>query len=131
MPSNYQPDLLVLLTALLAAAFSPQLAAVLAPYVVIILGALLGTAWGLKRRAPAGSGHAWAFVALMLATAFIFTMPAALWLQRYTGGVSYQWLLGPIAAIIGAVGEDWPHVGSWAAGFVRRALGKQTGTDEA
>jgi hypothetical protein len=51
--SNPQsPDLLVLFTALLALVFSPALAAVLAPYVVIITGALLGTGWALRAALP-------------------------------------------------------------------------------
>lgn len=107
------PDLLVLFTAILALAFKPELSAVLAPYVVILVGALLGTGWGLKRRDPA-AGNAWAFVALMLGTALVFTMPAAVWLQQYLGLGAMQWLLAPLAAVIAAIGEDWPRFALWA-----------------
>jgi hypothetical protein len=124
---NTQPaDLLALFTALLALAFTPALSAVLAPYIVIIVGALLGTGWGLKRRTPEARPGAWAFVALMLGTALVFTMPAALWLQRYLPG-SYQWLLAPLAALIACVGDDWPGVGSWAAGLAGRFIARRTG----
>lgn len=123
MTGNNQPaDLLALFTALLALAFSRELAAVVAPYAVILLGALLGTGWGLKRRAPAGGRlGAWTFVVLMLGTALVFTMPAAVWLQQWLPG-SYQWILAPLAATIAAVGEDWPNVGTWAAGMLRRKV---------
>lgn len=129
MASNNQPDLLVLLTALLTLAFSPTLSAVLAPYAVILLGALLGTGWGLKRRPATRVGPVWPFVVLMLGTALIFTMPAAVWLQRYTGAGSYQWLLAPLAALIGAVGEDWPKVGAWAAELASRVISRRAGAD--
>jgi hypothetical protein len=111
--SPQTPDLLVLFTALLALVFSPSLSAVLAPYVVIIAGALIGTGWGLRRRPADAPGSAWAFASLMLGTALVFTMPAAVYLQRYLPG-SYQWLLGPLAALIAAVGDDWPRLVLWA-----------------
>lgn len=127
-PASPPPDLLVLASALLVVIFSPELAAVLAPYAVILFGALLGTGWGLKRRTePTGAAL---FVTLMLGTALIFTMPAAVLLQKYTGQDSYQWLLAPIAAIIGAVGDDWAVVGAWAAKMARRVIGKRVGVDE-
>lgn len=131
MPNHSQtPDLLVLLSTLLALAFSPALAAVLAPYAVIILGALLGTGWGLKRRPAVNRAGVWAFVALMLGTALVFTMPAAVWLQQYLGAGSLQWLLAPLAALIAAVGDDWPRVGAWAADLGRRVISRRAGADE-
>jgi hypothetical protein len=115
MDANKGPDLLVLFATLLALVFSPRLSAVLAPYAVIIVGALLGVGWGLKRRPIDSKSGKWSFVALMLGTALVFTMPAALLLERYLGAASYQWMLAPLAALIGAVGNDWPSVGSWLA----------------
>lgn len=130
MPNSQTPDLLVLFTTLLALAFSPALSAVIAPYAVILLGALLGTGWGLKRRPVADRVGVWAFVALMLGTALVFTMPAAVWLQRYTGAGSYQWLLAPLAAVIAAVGDDWPRVGAWAADVGRRVISRRAGAGD-
>jgi hypothetical protein len=128
MPNSSQtPDLLVLFTALLALVFSPALSAVLAPYLVIILGALLGTGWGLKRRTPDAPGGMFSFTALMLGTALIFTMPTAVWLQRYLGPGAYQWLLGPLAVVIAAVGDDWPRVGAWAMELGRRVINRRAG----
>lgn len=128
MPNHSQtPDLLVLFTALLALVFSPSLSSVLAPYVVIVTGALLGTGWGLKRRAPAAAGGMWSFTLLMLGTALVFTMPAAVYLQRYFGAGSYQWLLAPLATIIAAIGDDWPRVGTWAVEMGRRVINRKTG----
>jgi hypothetical protein len=125
--SNPQsPDLLVLFTALLALVFSPALAAVLAPYVVIITGALLGTGWALRRRPPDSRAGAWAFGLLMMGTALVFTMPSALWLQHYLPG-SYQWLLAPLAAAIAAVGDDWPSVGTWAVQLLGRVIARKAG----
>lgn len=125
--NNQPPDLLVLFTALLAVFFSPTLSAVLAPYAVILLGALLGAAWGLRRR-PAGS-KVWGFVALMLGTALVFTMPTAVYLQGYFGAGTIQGLLAPLALVIAAVGEDWPRVGMWLVDVGRRVVIRRAGTD--
>jgi hypothetical protein len=128
MPNNQTPDLLVLFTLLLGAVFSPALSAVLAPYLVIILGALLGAGWGLKRRTvPATHGGMFAFTALMLGTALVFTMPAAVWLQQYLGPGTLQWLLAPVAVVIAAIGEDWPRVGAWAMELGRRVISRRAG----
>jgi low temperature requirement protein LtrA len=128
VPHSSQPaDLLVLFTALLALVFSPSLSAIIAPYAVILAGALLGTGWGLRRRPAASRGAVWGFVVLMLGTALVFTMPAAVWLQSYFGPGSYQWLLAPLAAVIAAIGDDWPRVGTWAASMGRRVIGRRMG----
>lgn len=130
MPNHNQPpDLLVLFTALLALMFSPSFSAILAPYVVILAGALLGTGWGLKRRTPDAVGGMWSFTALMLGTALIFTMPAAVYLQRYFGPGSLQWLLAPLAVVIAAIGDDWPRVGAWAMELGRRIINRRAGAD--
>lgn len=129
MTGNNPPDLLVLFAALLALAFSPSLSAVLAPYAVILLGALLGTGWGLKRRPDAGRGDVWGFVALMLGTALVFTMPTAVYLQGYFGAGTIQGLLAPLALVIAAVGEDWPRVGMWLVDVGRRVVIRRAGTD--
>jgi hypothetical protein len=126
MPPQHSLDLVAALLVVLGLLFSPQLAAVLAPYLVVVFGALIGTGWGLKRRtAPTTLRNTVLFVTLMLGTCLIVTMPVAIWLQRYTGEGTYQWFLGPVAILIGAIGEDWPDVGKWAAGFVRRFITKR------
>jgi hypothetical protein len=130
MANNDPPTLLVLLTALLTLVFSPALSAILAPYAVILAGALIGTGWGLIRRPADAALGPWGFVVLMVGTALIFTMPAAVWVQRYTGANTYQWLLAPLAAVIGAVGNDWPRVGAWVAETVRTIILRKNGVDE-
>lgn len=128
--TDYPPNLLVLFTALLTLLFSPTLSAVLAPYAVILAGALLGTAWGLKRRTATAPGGVWSFTALMLGTALIFTMPAAVYLQRYIGPESFRGLLAPVAFLIAAVGDDWPRVGAWAVALGRRIISRKAGTED-
>ena len=129
-PTDNHPDLVILVVTILALIFSPTLAAVLAPYIVILLGALLGTGWGLKRRPVTSTASPWSFVLLMLGTALIVTMPAAVYLQRWVGDNTFQWLLAPIALVIGAIGEDWTRIGIWAVGFIRRVANKRADTPE-
>lgn len=126
MPPYNNLDLVAALLVVLGLMFSPQLAAVLAPYLVVVLGALIGTGWGLKRRtAPTSWRDTVFFVTLMLGTCLVVTVPAAIWLQRYTGEGTFQWILGPLAILIGAIGEDWPDVGKWALGLFKRFLTKR------
>lgn len=131
MPNDNTPDLIVLFGTALALFFNPKLAAVLAPYVVIALGALLGTGWAIYRRPPSTTRKATGgFAALMLGTSFVLTMPAAVWLERYLGAGSPQWLLGPLAALIAGIGDDWPSVAGWFVNIGRRLITKRAGIDE-
>ena len=132
MQMNDHPSLIILLVTALGYAFSPAMAAVLAPYLLMLFDALVGAAWGLKRRTSSDRKGAFMFVLLMLGTALIFTMPFAVYLQKYTGENTVQWLLAPIALLIGAVGESWPSVGAWLAGLLKRLVLKwaKTGADQ-
>jgi small basic protein len=126
MPPQNNLDLVGMLIIVLGLVFSPQLAAVLAPYTAVLLGALIGTGWGLKRReAETTLKSTLLFVTLMLGTCLIVTMPVAVYLQRYTGENTYQWLLAPVAFLIGFVGEDWPTVGSKVSVIFWRIVGKK------
>jgi hypothetical protein len=122
-PSLDPVAVLVLLSALL---FSPRVAAVVGPYLVIVMGASLGAFWRLRQRnrdeRRDSRASALTFFVAVNVGALLFTASAALIAQRYVPLISDESILfAPIAFGIGIIGERWPAIGQWAAAKFNRA----------
>jgi hypothetical protein len=118
--STPQPpiDIVTVAIAIASAAFGPELASVVGPYAVILLGAALGAAWSASRREPGSRMGTLAHVLLMMGWALLVTVPAAAIAGQAFGWES-KWLLGPVAVVIAGIGQDWPGVGRWALDLLR------------
>lgn len=104
--------------------FGPTMSAIVGPYAVIILGATAGASWALGRRNKGGKlGAAWFFLRINL-TAVLLTVSLTKVVAQMFGIDEHAWLLGPVAFVIGGVGDDWPEVAQWA---LRRAWEWRTG----
>lgn len=94
--------------------FGPQLAAVIGPYAVILLGAVIGSAWSATRRPPGSSRVGTAlYVFLFTALALLVTVPLAQALSNAYPKVEARWLMGPLAVFVAGVGDDWPALLVW------------------
>ncbi len=101
-------DIVSVLTALAALVFAPDLAALVGPYAVILIGATLGAAWGATRRKATSRLGTLGYIAGMVGLACLVTVPAAAVGSKLTG-LHLHWLLGPVAALIGALGPEWAY----------------------
>jgi len=90
--------------------FGPQLAAIIGPYAVILLGATVGAAWALGRRETDKKSGAVAYFMLINGTAVLVTVGISNLVGRWLGHEDANWLLAPVAMVIGGVGHDWPGV---------------------
>ena len=90
--------------------FGPQLAAIIGPYAVILLGATVGAAWALGRRETDKKSGAVAYFMLINGTAVLVTVGISNLVGRWLGHEDDNWLLAPVAMVIGGVGHDWPGV---------------------
>lgn len=131
MHNNSNLDIVYVAVAVLTGFFGPQMAAVVGPYAVIFLSAVGGAAWSIGRR-PSNlrsiGNDAFFFLRLSI-TAIMVTGGLAVFAERWTGEGTRQWTLPVIALLIGAVGDDWPGVGRWFAGVVRRWAARKTDLD--
>lgn len=107
---------------LLAYVFSRELAAVIAPYAVIIIASFTGAGWALSRRDPTLRGNSFAFFGRLIGTAIFITASLASISHHYFGVQDPQLLFAPIALIVGGIGDDWPNVGRWALGLLGRVV---------
>lgn len=90
--------------------FGPRLAAIIGPYAVILLGATVGAAWALGRRETDKKSSAVAYFMLINGTAVLVTVGISNLVGRWLGHEDANWLLAPVAMVIGGVGHDWPGV---------------------
>lgn len=128
MQANPPPslDIVSVAVGLAAGVYSPQVAAIVGPYAVIILGSTLGASWSSSRIKTAGAGAVIRHIGGMVAVALLFTVPLAE-IAAAQLGYPPNWVLGPLAAGIGALGPDglsWVIREGFAAikGKVRRLL---------
>ncbi|RMX06703.1 hypothetical protein D8I35_09385 [Corticibacter populi] len=110
-------------------ALSPLLGQIAAefagPYAVIILGSTLGAAWALGRRDPDTKISAVIYFARLIGTAILIAWGLAAILSHYTG-LQSNWLLAPVAMLIGGIGDDWPRVGRWLLTRIGRIFERRT-----
>lgn len=107
---NQQLDPVSVAVVLASTLFGPSLAAIIGPYAVILLGATVGAAWALGRRDTTKKSNAVAYFSLINATALLVTVSISRIVGGWLGHEDANWLLAPVAMVIGGVGNDWPAV---------------------
>lgn len=132
LPQPVPIDPVTVLTMLTGRHVDAQVAAVIAAYMAIFLGACLGGAWSLSARerdrdatagrSPTSRLSSVAYLFGVVLVAIFFTVPAAEWLQGQYQALEVRWTLFPLAAVIAGVGDRWPDVLRWAIGLGKRAI---------
>ncbi len=115
-------DPVFVMTALVAALTGNELAQVVGPYAVVVLGATTGAGWSLGRQEPMSrAGSMWFFTKMNL-TALLTTVPLAVVAGSFFNLQESNWLLVPISLLVGGIGNDWPVVGRWIIGRLARLI---------
>ena len=120
MTTNNQTDVMQLFVILAASIFGPSMAAVIGPYILIVFAAATGAGWSLGRREPRGKGSALFYFLRVVFTAILLTVAIAKIMASFIPPVEADFLVAPVALIIGLIGDDWKHVGAWFIGAVKR-----------
>ena len=89
---------------------APAVAQILGPYAVIVLCCTIGTSWALGRRPTSSRASALKFFLLMNGTALMVTTAAARGVANHFEVDDPNWLLAPVALMIGWIGHDWPSI---------------------
>lgn len=119
-PSSPTPwlDVVALATLIAGVVYSPDVAAVVGPYIVVIAASVTGAAFSLKRREKTSRLAAFRYF-LTVAGVAVFVTGLISWAVGSYYGVSERFLIAPVALAVGAVGNDW---GSVLRFFASRAL---------
>lgn len=121
----HQIDPVSAIVTVLALLFSPALADVVGPYAVIVLGAAIGGGWALSEREPGTRVEGLRYFMLNIGMALLLTVGFAELANRYLGMDTINWLLAPIAMLIGGVGHRWPAIGAWVVDGLRRFVDRR------
>ena len=123
-PDQTQLDIVTVAVVLITALAGGEVARYAGPYVVIIVAALIGAYFALQRRPELDRWRSLGFIVATTALAVVATGTASIVAASLLGKVGVEvhahYLLVPIAGGIAFVGPDWPEVGTWAGGLIRR-----------
>jgi len=103
-------DIVGLFVVLAALAFSNEVAAIVAPYMVIIIASVVGASFSLGRREKTTRVSAILFFVRIAGLAMIATGLLSTLAISYQPDLSERLLLAPIALFIGWIGDDWQSV---------------------
>lgn len=88
--------------------YAPNVAAVVGPYIVIVLASVIGASFALKRREKSTRlGAVWYFLRVA-GLAVLITVSLAGIGSSYYSTLTERVLITPVALMIGAIGDDWP-----------------------
>lgn len=107
MPQQSLTDVVGLFVFIAAIFFSPDVAAVIGPYMTIIIASSVGGSFALKRREKTSRRAAMWYFARVVGLAILLTVGAALVLQARYPQLAPRTTIAPIALLIGFIGDDW------------------------
>jgi len=105
------PDIVAAAVFIAALIFSPQAAAIVGPYVVIIGSAVVGAGFAVSRRPRTSRTAAVFYFARVVGLAAILTVLVARLAADYLPpSIGERFLLAPVAWFIGFLGDDAPEI---------------------
>lgn len=113
-------DIVSLFVFIAAILFSNDVAAVLGPYLVIIIAATIGASFKVARKEKTSRTEALFFFSRVVGLAVILTAGFAWAANLYRPDIPVRVLIAPIALMIGYV--DWPHLLTKVVGLIYGAL---------
>ena len=106
MTTSSLTDAVGLSIVIAAAAFSPEVAAIVGPYVLIATASVIGASFALARRPPSTRWGAAFYFGRVVGLATLLTVALSAWVSAHYPGFSERALLAPVALLIGFI--DWP-----------------------
>jgi len=103
-------DIVGLFVFIAAAMFSHEVAAIVGPYMVIIIASTSGASFALARRDKTTRTAAVWYFTRVVGLAVLLTVGFAAVANAYRPDLTPRVLVAPIALLIGFVGDDWPKL---------------------
>lgn len=103
-------DIVGLFVFLAAMAFSHEVAAVIGPYLVIVIAGSVGASFALARREKSTRLSAIGFFLRVVALAVLLTVGFAACVSLWRPDFSPRLTVAPIALLVGYIGDNWPQL---------------------
>jgi hypothetical protein len=107
-------DVVGLFVLIAAALFSSEVAAVVGPYMVIVVASAIGASFALSRRDRSTRASALLFFMRVCGLAVLVTGVASAGVAAYHPGLTERVLIAPLAFLIGLAGDSWPDIAAAA-----------------
>lgn len=125
MPVQKSTDVAQLFVILTTSIFGPSMANVIGPYILILFAAATGAAWSLGRCKPQGKTQAFFYFIRIALMAVLLTVAISKAAASFMPNVQEDWLIAPVALIIGLIGDDWHKIGEWVIQTIKRLIDKR------
>lgn len=117
---NKDADVMQLFEVLASTIFGSSVSSVIGPYLLIIFAAITGAAWSLGRRESKSKFDSLFYFLRVVFMAILITVTIARVMAGYWDGVEMEWLIAPVALVVGLIGDDWMKVFGWFANAARK-----------
>lgn len=114
---------IAMLTFIASKFFSPDVAAVVGPYVAIFIAAVGGTAVAALKAESRSRGRAYLIFFISVLIAVAGTVSISTLIAAYVDAVQSQWLFVPVAFALGFLGDKWADVLPWVGGQIASKYG--------
>ncbi|MDF3019359.1 MAG: hypothetical protein K0Q92_662 [Steroidobacteraceae bacterium] len=122
-PQQYADiGIVALAVALSSHMFGPTAAALIGPYIVILLASTIGASFALARRKKASRFGGVFFFLRVNGLAVLLTVALSAMLADYHASLTVKSTLAPIAFAVGIVGDEWPSVFRWIGSKINAAV---------
>lgn len=115
-------DVIGLFVLVSTAVFSAEAAAIIGPYMAIVVAAAIGASFSLAKREKTTRVSALWFFLRVCGLAVVVAGGLSALLAKFHPILTERALLAPVAFIIGLVGDEWPSVVRWGLEFVRDSV---------
>lgn len=120
--SQNQLDIVTVCVLIATALFSPKVGSIVGPYLVIVFASTIGASFALARRVKSTRLAAAFFFVRIVGLAVLLTAALSTAAGIYRAELGGHVLLGPIAFLIGFIGDDTPEVLRWAAAKLNKLI---------
>ena len=122
MPVQKSTDVMQLFVILTTSIFGPTMAGVIGPYILIVFAAATGAAWSLGRCKPQSKGQAFFYFVRIALVAVLLTVAISKAVASFMPNMQEDWLIAPVALIIGLIGDDWHKIGEWFVQTLKKLI---------
>lgn len=125
MNTQSNTDVMQLFVIMASSIFGPSMSQIIGPYLLIVFAAATGAGWSLGRTESKGRKAAIFYFLRIVFTAILLTVAISKVAASYIDPVEAEWLIAPVALIIGLIGDDWYKVGDWVLSICKRIIDKR------
>lgn len=123
-------DPTTVLIAIFSTIMAPQIAEIVGPYTIIVIASTTGAAWSLGDKPTLTKLQSLRFFIKINMVAILITVFISYLIGNYINMADRQWLLAPVALLIGLLGNEWGKINGWLLAKVKSYVHQDKGANK-